>query len=379
MKNNTPSSAPVVLAVIGARPQFIKLAPVAKALAKENINVKIVHTGQHHDYRMSAVFFKQLGLPRVHYHLGIHGGSHGVQTGRMLEKLEEVLLLERPQKVLVFGDTNSTIAGALAAAKMHVPIAHIEAGMRSYNWEMPEEVNRLVTDHLATLHFAATFTAVENLKREGIVANVWMFGDVMADLLLSSIKSLPVSKLKKKFSLTPKKYLLMTLHRASNADSPTRLKALVNLLGQITEKVIFPIHPRTKESLQKAGLLPALQKMRHVRMIDPVGYFDMIWLVRNARAVMTDSGGVQKEAYLLSVPCITLREETEWVETVKQGWNTLTGMHPEKVLAALKKPQPKKKPKPLFGDGKASVYIARAMATWLKNPNRTQRSIHPKS
>ena len=366
-----------VLAVIGARPQFIKMAPVAKALSKAGINVVMVHTGQHHDYQMSAVFFRQLGLPRCKYHLGIHGGSHGVQTGRMLERLEEVFMKERPNLVMVFGDTNSTLAGALAAAKLHLPIAHIEAGMRSFNWEMPEEVNRLVTDHLATLHFCATKTAVDNLKREGVTSNIWMTGDVMADLLLSSVRSLPVPKLQKKLSLRPKNYILLTLHRASNADSTTHLRSLVNLLGRVEERVVFPLHPRTKESLNRAGLLSALQKMAHLRMIEPVGYFEMLWLERNARMIMTDSGGVQKEAYLLGIPCVTLRAETEWVETVKQGWNTITGMDVELVLKALDQARPKRAPKPIFGQGKASQAIASALTTWFLGSS-TKKNFHPK-
>jgi len=364
-----------ILAIVGARPQFIKLAPVAKALKQQKLKLVIAHTGQHHDYSMSAIFFRQLGLPACKYHLGIQGGSHGQQTGRMLEKIEEVIREVQPRMLLVFGDTNSTIAGALAAAKMHIPIAHVEAGMRSFNWEMPEEINRLVTDHLATLHFCATPTAAKNLHREGVKKNVLITGDVMADLLFSSLRTLRVSPLEKKLHLKKKKYILLTLHRPSNSDSTDHLHNLISIISQIHETVVFPIHPRTRLALDSAGLLPTLQKMTHLRMIDPVGYFDMVWLERHARAIITDSGGVQKEAYLVQVPCITLRDETEWVETVAQGWNTLTGMNAEAILLALHGTRPKKQSEKLFGDGKASQHIAKSIRQWIVHRQRLQSSL----
>lgn len=365
-----------VLAVIGARPQFIKLAPVAVALRRQRVSLKVVHTGQHYDNGMSTVFFRQLGLPKPHYHLGISGGSHGVQTGRMLEKIEAVIEREAPGLVLVFGDTNSTLSGALAAGKMKVPIAHIEAGMRSFNWEMPEEVNRMVTDHLATLHYCATKSAVQNLHHEGVTKNVFYTGDVMADLLRSSSRQQTISKLGRRLKLRAKQFLLVTVHRPSNADSLAALNTLLSALNQLTDRVVFPVHPRTKHNLVKWKLWSVLAAMKHVHVIDPVGYFDMIWLERNARAIVTDSGGMQKEAYLVGTPCVTLRDETEWVETVRSGWNTLTGMNVDQIIRALQKARPRRHPL-LYGDGHASDLVARSIKKFLSATKRRPDELHP--
>ena len=327
-----------VVSIVGARPQFIKLAPLSKALREAGFKEVIVHTGQHYDDNMSELFFKELEIPEPDYNLGIGSGSHGEQTGRMLIAIEDILLKENPNLVIIYGDTNSTLAGALASSKLHIPLAHIEAGLRSFNKNMPEEINRIVADHLSSLLFAPTETAVENLRREGIEKGVYLVGDIMFDALMHFSKiSDAKSKILEALNLKPKEYYLATIHRAENTDNYERLKNILEALSSLDKPVIFPVHPRTKKKVEEYNLEFLIEK---IQVIEPVGYLDMIQLEKNAKAILTDSGGVQKEAFWLRVPCITLRDETEWVETVRYGWNRLVGADKEKILDAVKNISP---------------------------------------
>jgi UDP-GlcNAc3NAcA epimerase len=389
-----------IVTIVGARPQFIKAAVVSWAIQTSNKKKKkiqeiLVHTGQHYDYLMDKVFFEELDLPKPHYHLGVGSGSHGKQTGIMLERIEAILQKEKPEAVLVYGDTNSTLAGALAAAKLNIPVAHVEAGLRSYNQAMPEEINRLITDHLSTFLFCPTSQAVKNLEKEGIkpgrgkiVKNV---GDVMYDSILyysklaesrstimqelnlaiqkSGVRSqklklrTPNSRLQTEISpnseLLTTNYYLATLHRAENTDDPKRLESILKALNEIGKDapVILPLHPRTKKMM---GVHRLSIKIRGVKIIDPVSYLNMVMLEKHARAILTDSGGVQKEAYWLRVPCFTLRDETEWIETVESGWNVLVGAGTRTILKGLKyleRRRPSRRGMDLFGDGRAGEKI----------------------
>jgi UDP-GlcNAc3NAcA epimerase len=315
-------STPVhVLSVVGARPQFIKAAPVSRALSAVGVSELLVHTGQHFDELMSDVFFAELDMAKPAYNLEVNSLGHGAMTGRMLEKLEEVLLVERPAMVLVYGDTNSTLAGALAASKLHVPVAHIEAGLRSFNRLMPEEVNRVLTDHLSRLLFCPTATAVKNLSAEGIRVGVHAVGDVMYDITLAMArKADEKSRILEILALAPRSYALATVHRAENTDDPARFGRVMDWLEEAArvQPIVMPLHPRTRKLMAERHISPA-----GVRTIDPLGYLDMTRLAHNAIAIFTDSGGLQKEAYFHRVPCVTLREETEWIETIEAGWNRL--------------------------------------------------------
>src|SRR5215218_185064 len=337
-----------VLTVIGNRPQFVKAAAVSFRL-REAADEVLVHTGQHYDPELSQVFFEELDLPRPEHLLDLGGGSNTEQAGRMLTALAPLLAAERPDVVLVYGDTNSTLAGALAAAQMRIPVAHVEAGMRSFDRAMPEELNRVLADHASDLFFCSTSTAVDNLAAEGIRDNVHLVGDVMADLALSF---LPVAEERSMAlednDVQPGEYLLMTVHRAGNVDVHERLERVVELAEQLPLPAVFPVHPRTRARLRAAGLEERLEAT--VRVTQPLGYLDFLKLANHARALVTDSGGVQKEAYLLGVPCITLRDRTEWVETVAAGWNVLVDLNGDAVLEALERPQPGERP-PLYGDG----------------------------
>jgi len=315
-----------ILTVLGARPQFIKASVVSHAIkANPNLKEVVVHTGQHFDANMSDVFFAELGMNKPDYFLDIHGGSHGVMTGRMLEAVEAVMLKENPDVVLVYGDTNSTLAGALAAAKLHIPVAHVEAGLRSFNMAMPEEINRILTDRVSQWLFAPTESAVMHLQREGFnLGAIHLVGDVMLDVALHHGGRVQADAgLMATLGLKAKGYVLATIHRAENTDHPQRLAAIVGGLIAAAKDlpVVWPLHPRTRAVLQKAGLFEELAKS--AALIDPVGYLDMVQLEKFAAVIATDSGGVQKEAFFYRVPCVTLRDETEWVELVEAGWNRL--------------------------------------------------------
>ncbi len=363
-----------ILSIVGARPQFIKAAPVSRALRQRHEEI-LVHTGQHYDQELSAVFFAEMGIPEPDYNLGVGSGAHGRQTARMLTALESLMEQARPDWVLVYGDTNSTLAGALAAAKLNVPLAHVEAGLRSFNRAMPEEVNRVLTDHCADLLFCPTPTAVDHLAAEGISDGVHLVGDVMYDALLAFLPRVDETAVLTRYEVTAGQYVLATAHRAANTDDPARLTALLDCLALSRWPVLLPLHPRTAAALQKFNL-PVPDG---IRLVEPVSYLPMLALEKNARCIMTDSGGVQKEAYLLGVPCITLREETEWVETAVHGWNVITGLDRQKVAAALAAPRPPAARMPLFGDGTAAVQISQLLADGWKLNHRRYSSfiIHP--
>jgi UDP-N-acetylglucosamine 2-epimerase len=344
-----------VASIVGARPQFIKAAPLDRELRRDHQHL-LIHTGQHYDYTMSAIFFDELGIPEPDYNLGIGSASHGQQTGEMLVGIEETLLGEQPHCVVVYGDTNSTLAGALAAAKLHLPLAHVEAGLRSYNRDMPEEINRVLTDHAADLLFCPTETAVKNLAREGLTEGVYNVGDVMYDAVLQSMDAVEKSSaVLDSLDLESGSYLLATVHRAGNTDNLQNLSSILEALSEVEEAVVFPAHPRTRRAMEGIGYAPS----PHVHLLEPVGYLEMLKLEKNARLVLTDSGGVQKEAFFFGVPCVTLREETEWVETVEAGWNTLVGANKERILQAVHTFRPEGDQPQVFGDGKASEKIVR--------------------
>lgn len=345
-----------LLSVIGARPQFVKSAPLSPKIRERHEEI-LVHTGQHYDRNMSEIFFSELGIPEPDYNLGVGSASHGEQTGRMLIELEKVLLSERPQLVLVYGDTNSTIAGALAASKLHIPVAHVEAGLRSFDRSMPEEINRVLTDHISDLLFCPTDTAVLNLRAEGISNGVYNVGDVMADAVLHNRAIAEErSTVFDDLNLQDREYLLVTVHRPSNTDSETNLLSIVNALIDCGEKVVFPVHPRTEKFLKQYGLWGKAEES--LILTPPLSYLDMLHLVAHTKKVLTDSGGLQKEAYILGVPCITLRETTEWVETVEAGWNVLVGADYGKIMDTVSEFEGAKERPALFGAGDASSRIA---------------------
>ena len=340
-----------LVSIVGARPQFIKAAAVSRELRRRHHEV-LVHTGQHYDYEMSGIFFEGLEIPRPDVNLGVGSGSHGAQTAAMLKGVEDVLLDERPDYVLVYGDTNSTLAGALAASKLSIPVAHVEAGLRSFNRSMPEEINRLVADHLSELLLCPSDTAVRNLAAEGITQNAHLVGDVMLDVLNWAKQRLSETpKILQQLGLVRQSYVLATVHRSENTDDLSRLAQILRAFNSLDEPVIFPVHPRTQKAITETGFTVK----SHVRLIDPVGYMDMMALARAARMVMTDSGGLQKEAYWLGVPCVTMRAETEWVETVQAGWNTLVGSDSERIIEAVRSFTPNGTHPALYGDGSASV------------------------
>ena len=309
-----------ILTIVGARPQFIKAAAVSRAMGQNDISEVMVHTGQHHDPELSDIFFSELSIPRPIHQLGVHGGNHGSMTGRMLIDLEPVMLQENPDLVLVYGDTNSTLAGALVAAKAHVPVAHVEAGLRSFNREMPEEINRIVADHLSDVLFCPTSRSVENLEREGLHDRVHLVGDVMYDISQLVGELAAKSSILDELSLQENSYSVATIHRAENTDNEERLSQLLDYLkDQASDHVVvFPVHPRTEEAFKRFGL-----DTKGLKVIPPLGYMDMTRLVQGATCIYTDSGGLQKEAYFHRIPCVTLRSETEWVETIDSGWNRL--------------------------------------------------------
>jgi len=350
-----------VVTIVGARPQFVKAAVTSAALARAGWKERIVHTGQHYDARLSQVFFDELGIPEPAHRLQVGSASHGRQTGAMLAAIEGVLEQEQPRVVLVFGDTNSTLAGALAAAKMHIPVAHVEAGLRSFNRRMPEEINRVLTGHVASLHFCPTQAAVAHLTREGITRGVHLVGDVMLDCVRRFREIADRrSEILEQLGLASGRFILMTCHRAENTDDPQRLAAIMGAARKLAVElpVVLPLHPRTKARIEQLGAEAASR----LTVIDPIAYLDMLKLESHAAAVLTDSGGVQKEAFFLGTPCITLREETEWPETVESGLNRLAGADEAAILAAaiaaLENETAGADAASAYGDGRAATKIA---------------------
>lgn len=322
-----------IISIVGARPQLIKCAPLSKELRKRN-EEKIIHTGQHYDTEMSDIFFDELGIPLPDYNLEVGSGSHGEQTGKMLIGIEKILFHEETDLVLLYGDTNSTISGALAASKLGINVAHVEAGLRSFDRSMPEETNRILTDHISDLLFCPTQCAVSNLKNEGITSGVYLVGDVMQDALLLYLAiARKESKILKKLNIGVNEYIVTTIHRPSNTDNKENLKNIMEALERLNMKVVFPVHSRTEKYLKEYGYWEKIPS--NIIIINPLGYLDMLQLMSNACKILTDSGGIQKEAYMLGKPCITLRESTEWVETIDSGWNVLVGANTEKIVEAV--------------------------------------------
>jgi UDP-GlcNAc3NAcA epimerase len=354
-----------ILTIIGARPQFIKASVVSRAIQQtDGIEEIMLHTGQHFDANMSDVFFSQLNIPRPDIQLDIHGGSHGNMTGRMLTEIEKALVEHKPDRVLVYGDTNSTLAGALAAAKLHIPVAHVEAGLRSFNMQMPEEINRILTDQISDILFCPTDTAVNNLNNEGFAikpVQVLQVGDVMQDAAL-----LFAEKAEPPFGEIPEKFVLATLHRAENTDNPERLENIVkalNTVNQTIAPVVLPLHPRTRKLIAEQGL------ELNVNLIDPIGYFEMVWLLDRCNLVLTDSGGVQKEAFFFGKACVTMRDQTEWVELLEAGANELVGAVSEIIISAVKKNIGRKvsDENNLYGGGAASQRIVNEILKHTEN------------
>jgi len=359
-----------LMTIIGARPQFIKAAAISNLVKYEyNSKIKetIVHTGQHYDTNMSDVFFNDLELPKPKYNLDISGGSHGVMTSRMLEAIEAVLIKDKPDCVLVYGDTNSTLAGALAAVKLQIPIAHVEAGLRSFNMNMPEEINRVLVDRISNLLFCPTDTAFNNLNNEGIKNSVSIVGDVMYDIaLLYAEKAKKKSMILSQLSLEPQNFILVTCHRAENTDNPNRLEEILRGIFDVSKilPIVFPLHPRTKKQIENFGLGHFFKK---ITTIEPLPFLDMIALEQTAKIIITDSGGVQKESFFYKVPCITIRDETEWIETVQSGWNTLVGANAHRIKESVDKILNNKSSKDYFhfyGDGKAAEKILNIISNY---------------
>jgi len=350
-----------IISIVGARPQFIKCAPLSRELRKVHQEI-LVHTGQHYDHGMSDIFFEELKIPKPDYNLGNGSGNHGEQTGKMLTEIEKVLIKEALDLVLVYGDTNSTLAGALAAVKLHIKVAHVEAGLRSFDRSMPEEINRVLTDHISDILFCPTQTAVDNLSKEGITQGVHLVGDIMLDALDHNLKAAKMrSKIIEELGLEKQKYLVTTVHRPGNTHSINNMRSIIEALGETGMHVVFPVHPGTQKCLQEYGLIERMPG--NVRLIKPLGYLDMLMLMANARKILTDSGGIQKEAYMLGVPCITLRENTEWVETLEGGWNVLVGADKRKIVEAVLRSCPDSLQQDRFGGTGASKNILNILET----------------
>lgn len=365
-----------IVSIVGARPQFVKAAAVSRKLREQHQEI-LVHTGQHYDYEMCGIFFDGLELPKPDANLGIGSGSHGFQTGAMLKSIEDLLLDQRPDYVLIYGDTNSTLAGALAASKLSICIAHVEAGLRSFNRRMPEEINRVVADHLSSLLLCPSETAVRNLAKEGITNNVHLVGDVMLDVLnwARQRTAADETKVLKRLGLKKKEYLLATIHRSENTDDIHRFTEILNALNSIDEPIIFPVHPRSRKVMTEMGF----RAKPNLTLIEPVSYVDMVALTWWARRVLTDSGGLQKEAYWLGIPCLTLRNETEWVETVESGWNVLVGANLGNIGEVVKRFVPPSKRPELYGDGVAAARCVNLLGVGSVSAGPTRRTEYANS
>ena len=352
-----------IICVAATRPNFMKIAPLLKEMKKySQFKPILVHTGQHYDYAMSGSFFKELNIPKPDYNLGVKAGLHGEQTGKTIIEFEKICLKEKPHLVIVVGDVNSTLAGALVAAKLHISIAHIEAGERSFNREMPEEINRIVTDHISNLLFCSTETAVNNLKKEGIIKGVHNVGDIMYDTFLENIKiAEKKSKILKQLNLKTKYYYLTTIHRAENTNDKNKMEEIFNAFCEI-KNIVFPCHPRTEKYLKKYRLWKKAKK--NIKIIQPIGCLDMLILLKNAKKIITDSGGLQKEAYFSKTLCLTLRDETEWTETIKSGWNKLVKIKKEKIIKEVNKillGKGKGRKQPKYWDGKTAERVVKIL------------------
>lgn len=360
-----------IISIVGARPQFIKAAAISRKLQGRHEEI-LLHTGQHYDYEMSGIFFDGLELPQPKASLGVGSGSHGFQTGAMLKAIEDVLLAEHPNYVLIYGDTNSTLAGALAAAKLSIPVAHVEAGLRSFNRRMPEEINRVVADDLSDLLLCPSQTAITNLAAEGITKNVHLVGDVMLDVLNWAMPRMVANQLAilSRYDLSKKSYLLATVHRSQNTDNVARLSDILSAFNSIDEPIVFPVHPRARKIIAEKSL----RLKPHVILIDPLGYLDMVALLGSARLVLTDSGGVQKEAYWLGVPCLTMRDETEWVETVDAGWNVLVGSDAGKIVSRARSFSPPDARPALYGNGAAADQCVDLLESGLEPMGSVERA-----
>jgi UDP-GlcNAc3NAcA epimerase len=349
-----------VLSVVGARPQFIKAAPVCRALRASHEEI-LVHSGQHYDYEMSDVFFEQLGIPKPDYNLAVGSGSHGRQTGEMLGLLDELLSEVSPDFVLVYGDTNTTLAAGVAAAKLGIPLAHVEAGLRSFNKSMPEEINRVLVDHVSDVLLCPTSAAVDNLAAEGITEGVHLVGDVMLDAARFFADTLDAADVLGRYEVTAGSYYFATVHRAATSDNPAALASVIEAFASLDRPVLWAVHPRTRKNIDTFGLNSALESAGNIRVLGPVPYMDTVSLLRHSAGLLTDSGGMQKEAYFFRIPCVTLREETEWVETVELGWNRLVGTDKDRIMSAmLNLAVPSLHPE-VYGDGHAARVIVRVL------------------
>jgi UDP-N-acetylglucosamine 2-epimerase len=349
-----------VISVVGARPQFIKAAPVCRALRRRHDEI-LVHSGQHFDYEMSDVFFEELGIPKPDFNLAVGGSSHGRMTGEMLGLLEELMIEQQPDVVLVYGDTNTTLAGGLAAAKLNIAVAHVEAGLRSFNRSMPEEVNRVLVDHLSDMLLCPTSTAVDNLAAEGVTEGVSLVGDVMLDTARFFAEHVDPADALARFGVETGGYYLATVHRAATSDSAEHLSAVVRTFSTLDLPVLWAVHPRTAKNLEAFGLQKEVERSGRIKAVPPISYIDTVSLLRSAHALLTDSGGMQKEAYFFGVPCVTLREETEWVETVELGWNRLVGTDEVAIRSAVETiTLPKERPA-VYGDGHAAEAVVSAL------------------
>ncbi len=359
---------PLVISFVGARPQFVKIAPLARNLDAKFRHI-IIHSGQHYDKMMSEIFFKELSIPRFKYNLSVGSGLHGEMTAAMMTRLEKLLLKIRPDMILVYGDTNSTLAGALTAAKLHIPVGHVEAGMRAFRLDMPEEINRRLTDHISSLLFCPTAQSIVNLKKEGLTRGVVYCGDLMYQLLEENLPKIHKNKkILRQYGLIPKKYLLLTLHRAGNVDDKAALDKVVQIIKGLDSPIIFPVHPRTLKNMRQFDISKELHGIKNLYITRPQAYLDNLSLIYNAAAVLTDSGGVQKEAIYLGTPCLTLRDETEWIETLNQG-NILVGLSRTKIIQSLSHLPVRTNPRPYRIKGKKpSEIIISALSDYFGKP-----------